>query len=41
MMGKKHSLETKKKISNALKRYWKQIPNEEENKSLTENLNEE
>lgn len=40
MKGKKHSEETKMKISNALKRYWEQIPNEE-NKSITENLNEE
>ena len=36
MTGKRHSEETKKKIS-----YWEQIPNEEENKSLIESLNEE
>lgn len=41
MKGKKHTLETKMKISNALKRYWEQIPNDEENKSITVNLNEE
>lgn len=41
MMGKTHSLETKKKISKALKHYWEQIPNDEENKGVTENLNEE
>jgi len=41
MTGKRHSEETKKKISNSLKRYWEQIPNEEENKSLIESLNEE
>lgn len=41
MTGKRHSEETKKKISNSLKRYWEQIPNEEENKSLIESLDEE
>lgn len=41
MMGKKHSSETKKKISNALKHYWEQIPSDDENKSVTVNLNEE